>query len=87
MLRIRATSFLVGFGLASAVGLYQLRQDVSRGNEAIASQVGEVRQLSRLGFDFNQGPCSVQGAELKASLESRISKLEEAMTPKSSGTN
>jgi hypothetical protein len=39
MLRIRLTSFLVGFGVASGLALYQLRQDIFRGHDFLAAQV------------------------------------------------
>lgn len=39
MLRIRLTSFLVGFGVASGLALFQLRQDIFKGNEFLAAQV------------------------------------------------
>lgn len=39
LLRIRATSFLAGFGLASAAAFWQLRADIVRSSEYLAVQV------------------------------------------------
>jgi len=38
-LRTRATSFLVGFGVAGAAAFYQLHKDITTGTEYLASQV------------------------------------------------
>jgi len=39
LLRIRVSSFLAGFGLASAAALWQLRNDITTSSEYLAAQV------------------------------------------------
>lgn len=40
LLRIRASSFLAGFGLASGAAFWQLRGDIVKSSEYLAAQVG-----------------------------------------------
>lgn len=46
LLKIRITSFLTGFAVASALGLYQLRQDVLHSHEVLAAQVGAATRVA-----------------------------------------
>eukprot|EP00798_Chlamydomonas_sp_ICE-L_P018715 gene18716-25238_t len=43
LLRVRLTSFLVGFGVAGGLGMYQLRQDVLTSHEVLSRQADEYR--------------------------------------------
>ena len=45
LFRARLTSFFVGFGLASGLALYQLRQDVSQSHAEILESVGAQTQV------------------------------------------
>lgn len=43
LLRVRVTSFLVGVGVASTLGLYQLRTDVINSHAVIIAQADEYK--------------------------------------------
>ena len=45
LFRARLTSFFLGFGLASGLALYQLRQDVSQSHAEILESVGAQTQV------------------------------------------
>eukprot|EP00195_Chlamydomonas_chlamydogama_P004847 CAMPEP_0202900998 /NCGR_PEP_ID=MMETSP1392-20130828/12646_1 /ASSEMBLY_ACC=CAM_ASM_000868 /TAXON_ID=225041 /ORGANISM="Chlamydomonas chlamydogama, Strain SAG 11-48b" /LENGTH=66 /DNA_ID=CAMNT_0049587479 /DNA_START=92 /DNA_END=292 /DNA_ORIENTATION=+ len=43
LLRVRVTSFLVGFGVAAGFALYQLRQDVLKSHEVLKESADKYR--------------------------------------------
>ena len=76
LFRVRATSFLAGFGLAAGLGLYQLRQDIISSHEVLSRQVS----------DFQRNPhacirCTsvLQAQEYVSKLEKRVVALESVM--------
>ena len=47
LLKVRLTSFLVGFGVASGLALYQLRNDVLQSHNVLTHQVNTVQHTTQ----------------------------------------
>ncbi|KAF5837032.1 hypothetical protein DUNSADRAFT_4912 [Dunaliella salina] len=41
--RVRAGSFLAGFGICAGLALYQIRQEIKESHEVVSSQANEYR--------------------------------------------
>lgn len=88
LFRARITSFVLGFGLASGLALYQLRQDVSQSHTEILASVSYLNRpyctILLIIFDqLETGSLThMQANKYRQGLEKRVEALEAVISEK-----
>ncbi|GBF88520.1 hypothetical protein Rsub_01235 [Raphidocelis subcapitata] len=78
LLRVRVSSFLAGFGLASAAAFWQLRNDINTSSQFLAVQAQEARDtLERRVAALEAAMLPRQPAPAAAPADTGVSSIDE----------